>query len=300
MARKVEVQLPSGEWVVRTSEDISEEELEYPMRCCGKNKEGNLCHAPMVPVRLKKPYPHITFRQKNGEKVHILGCEFDEQREKQIVSHLDRRATGFEPEDIWKLMGEKRTKENGKGKKIVGPAGPDGGGEEPGGAEPNPRDIQRKSTLPKSPESLAEILLELPIDEVYANARVGDLILDQRTVVRFRCEGIPEDAYVLALAKRLAQSNRTFVTNKYEFVLVDCMYDAAKEPDPHACIQFRLNLFGEARDDMFKFLKLKGDNTYIVIYSRWEKDPDNANTYFAIDADVDHIGRIRLPDPDET
>lgn len=299
MANIVEVQLPNGEWVIRTSENISEEELKYPMRCCWRNKDGKPCNAPMVPERRTTPYPHIHFRQKNGEKVHILGCVHDERRKKVTVSHLNRRAINREPIDLWKAM---KTNKNNKGKKKNGGGsmgGPDGGGEEIGGAEPNQRPIQRKATLPKSPETLAEILLDLPIDAEFANTRVGALIVDHRTVDCFRCEGIPDDAYVLVLSKRLAQSNRTFVANKYEFVLVDCKYDASKEAEPHDCIQFRLNLFGEARDDMFKYLKLKGDNTYIVIFSRWEKDPDNTNTYFAIDADVDHIGRIRLPDTDE-
>ena len=300
MANKVEVQLPNGESAERTSENISKEELNYPMRCCWKNKEGKPCHAPMVPVHLTKPHPHIAFRQKNGEKVHILNCDYDERREAETSTHLDYRALGSTSEDIWKGMCKKPKRNNGKGKKPVEPDGGSGGAEETsGGAEPTPRPIQRKSALPTSPEALAALLLELPIDKPYANTYVRDLIMDQRTIERFRSEGIPENAYVLVLAKRLAVENRTFTANRYEFVLVDCMYDAAKEAKPYDCMQYRLNLFGEARDEMFKFLRLKGDNTYIVIFSRWGRDPGNANTYIALDADVDHIGRIRLPDPDE-
>ena len=295
MADKVEVQMPDGRWEIKISEEILEKELKYPMRCCWKNKKGQYCRAPMVSECHTN---QIRFRQKNGEKVHILGCIYDERRKKETVTHLDRRALNRKPEDLWKAM-EKNKKNKGKGKGRGGPLQGPEDGEEHGGAEPNPRPIQRRETLPKSPELLAEVLMDLPIDAEFANTRVGNLIVDQRTVERFRREGISEDAYVLVLAKRLAQSNRTFVANKYEFVLVDCMYDAAKEAKPHDCIQFRLNLFGEARDNMFKYLKLKGDNTYIVIFSRWKRDPDNENTYFAIDADVDHIGRIRLPDSDE-
>lgn len=298
MAKVVEVQLPNKSWVIRTSETISEEELNYPVRCCWKNKSGKPCHAPMVPVRHKKPYPHITFRQKNGEKVHILGCEFDERREKETITYLDYRAFDRAPEDLWKAM-EKNKIDKGSGKGGDGPIQEPDGGEGYGGADARPRPIQRRATLPKSPESLAEVLMELPIDAEFANTGVSNLIIDQRTVGRFRREGIPEDAYVLVLAKRLAQSNRTFVANKCEFVLADCTYDAAKEAKPHDCIQFRLNLFGEARDDMVKYLKLKGHNTFIVIFSRWKKDPDNMNTYIARDVDDDHIGRIRLPEVDD-
>lgn len=295
MADKVEVQMPDGRWEIKISEDISEEELNYPMRCCWKNRKGQYCHAPMVSeCRMNQ----IHFRLKNGEKVHILGCIYDERRKKETATHLDRRALNRKPVDLWDAM---KTNKNKKGKKKGGGPieGPDDGGENVGGTEPEQRPIQRRETLPKSPETLVGILLDLPIDAEFANTRVGNIIVDQRTVDRFRREAIPEDAYVLVLAKRLATSNRTFVADKYEIVLVDCMYDAAKEAKPHDCIQFRLNLFGEARDNMFKYLKLKGDNTYIVIFSRWKRDPDNENTYFAIDADVDHIGRIRLPDSDE-
>lgn len=297
MADEVEVKLPNGEWVKRTSENILEKELEYPMRCCWRNKDGKPCHAPMVPVHLSKPHPHIAFRQKNGEKVHILNCDYDERREAETSTHLDYRALGRTSEDIWKGMCKKPKRNNGKGKKSVEPDGGSGGDEETsGGAEPTPRPIQRKSAVPTSPEALVALLLELPIDKPYANTYVRDLIMDQRTIERFRSEGIPENAYVLVLAKRLVVEKRAPTANTYKFVFADCMYDATKDEKAHDCIQFGLNLFGEARDEMFKFLKLKGDNTYIVIFSRWKRDPANANTYFALDTDVDHIGRIRLPD----
>lgn len=298
MADKVEVQMPDGRWEIKISEDISEEELNYPMRCCWKNKNGQSCHAPMVPVHHQKPYPHISFRQKNGENVHILGCKYDERREKETITYPDYRACDRVPVDLWKAM-EKNKKVKGKGKGRGGPTeGPNGGDEEPGGIEPSARPIQRRATLPKSPESLAEILMDLPIDAEFANTSVGDLIVDQRTVDRLRYEGIPDDAYVLVLTNKLALANRTFVANKGEIVLVDCKYDASIEAAPIGCIQFRLPVHGEAKTRMFDYLKLKGDNTYIVIFSRWKRDPDNANTYIAIDADVDHIGRIRLPDSD--
>ena len=296
MAKIVEVQLPDGRWVIRTSDTISEEELNYPMRCCWINKKGQPCHAPMVAERHMN---RVHFRQKNGEKVHILGCVHDERRKKETITHLDRRAYGHEPIDVWKAMKtEKKRRAPQNGGDDTG-GGSIGGVDVPGGSEPNPRLIQRRETLPKSPVMLAEVLLELSIDADFANTRVGDLIVDHRTINDFRRDGIPDGAFVLVLAKRLAVSNRTFVAPKDEFVLVDCMYDASKEAIPYNYMQFRLNLTGDARDSMFKYLKLKGHNTFIVIFSRWKKDPDNMNTYIARDVDDDHIGRIRLPEVDD-
>lgn len=295
MADKIEIQLPNGEWEERTAETISEKEEYYPMRCCGKNKKGDLCHAPMGPVHLTKPCPHITFRQKNNERVHILNCEYDERRESEISTHLDYRALGSTSEDIWKSMRKKQKRNNVKGKKPVDPDGGSGGdGETTGGAEPAPRPIRRKSVLPTSPEALTALLLDLPIDAPYANTYVRDLIIDRRTVDSYRANGIPQDKYVLVLAKRLASTNRTFSAKKGEIVLVDCNYDASSNAMPKSCIQFRMSLYGKVKEDMFKYLKLKGDNTYITIFCKWEKDSENKNTYFAKNIDADHIGRVRL------
>jgi len=296
MSDYVEVKLPTGEWVFRRSATIKEEELEYPMRCCWQNKDGKPCHAPMIPERRTKPLPCINFRQKNGEKVHILGCACDERREKETVNHVDRRAKNHKTEDLWKAMMKDKNRKVTK-KKSTGPiAGSDGSDEDPDSTEPRERPIQRKATLPKSPESLADVLLNLPIEAEYANTRVSDLIIDQRTVDLFRERGIKKDSYVLVLAKRLAPVNRNFEANKNEIVLVDCNYDASKRAAPDGCLQFRLSLSGETKEHMYKYLKLKGENTYIVIFARWQKDPDNEGVYIAKNVDDDHIGRFRLPD----
>lgn len=297
MAHIVEVRLPDGTWVVRTSGNISEEELKYPMRCCGKNKKGMPCHTPMIPVHRNYPYKHIEFRQLNDEVVHILGCPHDKRRDFEISSHLDYRALGDKTEDIWRAMMKNPTNPgNGKGKQTAQKDGDIDGFKTGGDRDSKSRRIVKKTKLPSSPEVFAEVLLSLDINAPYANTYVRNLIIDQRTVDQYRAEGIPEDKYLLVLAKKLTMKNRTFSANKGEIVLVDCKYDFAKEADPIGCMQFRLSLHGKAREHMFEYLKLKGNNSYIVIFSRWKRDPENENTYFAIDADDDHIGRIRLPD----
>lgn len=296
MADMVEVLLPNGERVVRTSDNISEEELDYPMRCPGKNRKGSVCHCPMSPVRKNLPYKHIEFRQARDEIVHIFGCEYDKRRDKQIISCLNYRAVNEMPQDIWKAMSKKH---NPKGKnkgKPVDPNGEGGGNVEGGRQDPEAKPILRKSKLPGSPEALAGVLLSLNVDDLYANTYVRDLILDERTVERFRRDGISNDTYVLVFAKKLARENRTFTANDFEFVVADCLYDASKEAEPYNCMQFRLSLCGKAWKTMHKYCKLKDKNTYIVIFSRWTVDPDNKNVYIAVDADNDHIGRIRLPD----
>ena len=294
MADRVEIQMPSGEWEERSSQNISEVELGYPMRCCWKNKEGKPCHTPMVSARRTKPYPHIIFRQKNSESIHILGCEYDKRRKSETVSHTDSRASDSTVEDIWKGMSKITRHDRGKGK-MRGSLGEESGeGGASGGAEPNPRPVRRKSRRPTTPESLTRLLMDLSVDNPYANTHVRDLIVDHRTVDSFRANGIPQNTYVLVLAKRLAPANRTFTPNDGEIILVDCKYNASREAVPNGCMQFRLRLSGKAKADMYKYLMHKEDNTYIIIFCCWKKDHDNANTYIAMDVDEDHIGIITL------
>lgn len=298
MADAVEVYLPNRVWVRRTTESISIAELGYPKRCCGKDSDGNWCHVPMISVNKQNPYPHIVFRQKNNERYHIPGCIYNESRNKEIVCHCDWRAKDATSADLWKAMMNSKNERIGGGNKAPVET-IDNDGTELGGVEKGVRSVEKKSILPSSPEKLAKMLSCLPIDRKYADANVYDLIVDRRTVMNYRKYGIPQDKYMLIIAKKLARENRTFDVSADEFVVVDCMYNASVRKSPHDCMQFRLKLIGKAREKMYKYLRSEGDGHSIVIFSRWEKDPNNDNTYIAKDADFDHIGETRLPSVNE-
>lgn len=299
MADVVEIKSEKGSWERRTIENITRDELKCEMRCCGRNKKGELCHATMTPVGFdtvdgKRKY----FKRKSDTTPHICGCEHDESDEYTYVAHVDTRAEGVTTEDLWKSI---KKKPKGGKHKGGGGGGPGGGlpGTPGGDGDKSSKPIKKKVRLPNSLVQYVDVLENLSTEDYYADSLVRDLIIDARTIEHHRQNEILEGKPIFILAKKLYRTNRLFDADDGEIVLVDAGYDAAKERKPTNCLQFRFKLYGEARKKFGKCLDLANRTTYIAMFARLYRDTEHDNTYFVHGLDETRLGVVRLGSDEE-
>ena len=299
MADVVEIKNERGLWELRTIENITHDELKCEMRCCGRNRRGELCHATMTPVGFETvDGKRKHFKRKSGTTPHICGCKFDESGDYTYVARVDTRAEGFTAEDLWKSIKKKPKGGKGKGGGGGGPGGGVSG--VPGGDKGRiSKPIKKTLRLPNALMQYIEVLGNLRIEDHYADALVRDLIIDKRTVEYHRHKEIPEGKPIFILAKKLAFECRIFEADKYEYVLVDAGYDAAKEKEPTNCLQFRFKLHGEASKKFRNCLKLANRTTYIAMFARLYRDTEHDNTYFVRGLDESRFGVVRLGSGEE-
>lgn len=293
MAEKVEIMLGPDHWEERTTQNIAEWELSFPMRCCGLDKQGHVCHAIMTPAICRRTGKVKEFRQKGNERPHIFDCECDKRPEYKQVTNPDYRAQGYSTEDIWNnIIGTKKRK-----------GGPGGGGgtpptkgpEEPGKRkEPSEKPIKTTVTLPRSVFQYCGILQTLSINNLYADSRVRDLIIDSRTVRYHRANDPPVGTPILILAKKLHPDYCPIKRNPDEVILIDVGYNAAAKKEPDGCLLFRLQLRGEAKKVLQNFLSSKQKDTCLVLFGRLAKDSSHPYSYFVNHLDSHRIGIIRL------
>lgn len=293
MAEKVEIMLGPDHWEERTTQNIAEWELLLPMRCCGRDKQGHVCHAIMTHATCRRTGKVKEFRQKGDEIPHIFGCQFDERPQYRRIVNPDYRAKGYSSEDIWNSISNSK-----KHKGVPGGGGgtpPTRGPEEPGQKkEPSEKPIKTTVALPRNILQYFDVLQALNINNQYADSHVRDLIIDSRTVQYHRENGPPVGTPILILAKKLHPDYCPLKRNPDEVILIDVGYSAAAKKDPDGCLLFRLQLRGESKKVLQNFLSSKQKDTYLLLFGRLAKDSFHPDSYFVNHLDSHRIGIIRL------
>lgn len=267
---------PDGKKLFCTAGHLQPEDYASELYCGGwSDEEMKICGAPVGVVE-ESERMNEHFRRCRGVRPHIKGCPFDEKRKKITVEMLDRGGKGKTTEDIFNRI----TKDKKKREKP-----PKGGSYPPEGEiEPYPtveeceedeRDIRTKKRPPQTVQELVMVLKSLNTTDYYADKRVIDQILDERTIATYRRMPIPEGKPFVITARKTLPNMYVQNRKNNQWVLVDYW---TKKPNAYAPLVFVLTVTAAAKKKLYN-LCLQEPAARVLIYAKFKRHPELKNTY---------------------
>lgn len=175
---------------------------KYKNYVCAGNRRGKECRAKM--------YFACGSVQTNNFRAlteHMKNCEFDETSKFHVVNKIDKTGYNTSVEELAIQFGvDRKPGERTGGKK---PKGETGGGKTggtlPDEDQPDDRETVSLQRKPKKLEELCKVLLQLHEDDQYGPNRVGDILIDDRSVDSFRQRDFQDGTILILVCEKTNQ-----------------------------------------------------------------------------------------------
>lgn len=267
---------PDGKKIFCMAGHLQQEDCTSELYCGGwSDDEMKICGAPVGVVE-KSERMNEHFRRSRGARPHIKGCPFDEKRKMITVEMLDRGGRGKTTEDIFNRI----TKDKKKREKP-----PKGGSHPPeGGIEPYPpveeceedeREIRTKKRHPQTVQELVMVLKSLNTTDYYADKRVFDQILDERTIAAYRGYSLPIGKPFIITTRKT--SPYSYFLENNQWALVDYW---SKSPNAKEPFVFIFTVTPGAKKKLYNLCQMD-PAVKILVYAKFKRHPTLKNAYIS-------------------